>query len=85
MFVIEQIRKNPYDNEQTNWDLLNQKVMRTVQYSEPPCMFGHPDIMANQRPRIIKAVAETDIVVLKGEAKLLFQYLDKDQLKTLSL
>lgn len=40
--------------------------------------------MANQRPRIIKAVAETDIVVLKGEARLLFQYLHKDQLKTLS-
>jgi hypothetical protein len=34
--------------------------------------------MANQRPRIIKALAEEDCVVLKGEAKLLFLYLDKE-------
>ena len=40
--------------------------------------------MASQRPRIIRAVAVTDIVVLKGEARLLFDYLDSDQIKALS-
>ena len=84
MFIIEQIRKNPHDVNSTDWHLLNQKVLRTVEYSEPPCIFGHIDIMANQRPRIIRAMAQTDCVVLKGEAKLLFEYLDKDQLKMLS-
>lgn len=52
--------------------------MRTVEYSKAPEIFGHIDIMANQRPRIIKAIAETDVVVLKGTAKLLYEYLDHD-------
>jgi len=37
--------------------------------------------MANQRPRIIKAIAESDVVILRGDAKLLFEFLDNDQMK----
>ena len=70
--------------DRTEWTVLNQKVLRTVQLTEAPNIFGHIDIMASQRPRIIRAVAVTDIVVLKGAARLLFDYLDKDQIKALS-
>ena len=81
MFEVEQIRKNPHTRHETNWQLLTQQVLRTVQYSKAPEIFGHIDIMANQRPRIIKAIAESDVVILRGDAKLLFEFLDNDQMK----
>ena len=59
-------------------------MLRTVTITHAPNIFGHIDIMASQRPRIIRAVAVTDIVVLKGEARLLFDYLDKEQIKALT-
>ena len=40
--------------------------------------------MANQRRRIIRAVAETDVIVLKGEARLLFEYLENSQNRQIS-
>ena len=64
--------------------MLNQKVLRTVDHYQAPAIFGHIDIMANQRPRIIRAVAESDIVILVGEARLLIEYLDKEQIREMS-
>ena len=63
---------------------MNQKVLRTVDHYNAPAIFGHVDIMANMRPRVIRAVAETDSVILVGEAFLLNQYLDKDQVLKMS-
>jgi len=47
MFEIEQIRKYPRSLKSTEWKVLNQKVLRSVEYKIAPSIFGDIDIVAN--------------------------------------
>ena len=100
-FKVENITKWPVSLQETEWSFVTKKVLRTLVSSleaqptffadgtEPAkqnhLLFGHNDLLANQRPRIIRAVALTDCIVLIGTAQTLFTFLsDPAEIKAIT-
>lgn len=50
---------------------------------EAPDIIGHRDAINDYRPRIIRAIAITDVIVLEAHTRLLFKYLTHQQLKAM--
>ena len=83
MFEVEQVRKWPSSTKSTEWEVCTQKVIKNIQTNQAPAIVGHIDIL-HQRPRTIRGVAMSDIVILKGHGNLLYKFLDKVQIKQMT-
>ena len=75
MFEVEQISKWPTGKDVTEWKVLTKKVIRTLRECEAPDLIGHIDALNNSRPRIIRGIALTNVIVLQARTRLLFDYL----------
>lgn len=85
MFEMEHITKWPISNDETEWNVHTKKVIRSLNQCHAPCLIGQIDVLSGQRPRIIRAVSETEVIVLKGQARLLFEYLTHQQIQAMTL
>lgn len=83
MFELEHITKWPSAMDQTEWNLHSKKVIRSLNESSAPDIIGHIDALNAATSRIIRAVAITDVIVLQGHTRLLFEYLTHQQMKAM--
>ena len=83
-FKVEAITKWPINMSENEWSFLTKNVLRTTFNKVAPDIFGHPDVLSGKRPRILRTTAITDIIVLRGAARLLYEYLDAPMMKAIT-
>ena len=79
MFEVESINKR-----ETEWNIKTQKVLRSLEILSTPQLFGHIDLLHDQRPRTIKAIALVDSIVLIGSSQVFFSFLDDLSIKKIA-
>jgi len=86
--VKEWVNKGDYSvqlkKRETEWNIKTQKVLRSLEILSTPQLFGHIDLLHDQRPRTIKAIALVDSIVLIGSSQVFFSFLDDLSIKKIA-